>query len=173
MGRDRKTIVLILVMTTLLVTGCHHTRKIAGTQPPAPATETTPVAVHCEYTAINFTGEAEGINVNGQLRVAKDSAMWLSITKIVEVARALATQDSVWLRAPMLGIDTVTDYPTLSQRMHRQVNYADLQAIALDQNAEAQIVELARMLGFNASVRFTQRRRLENLSFPFPKKSTP
>lgn len=173
-ARKMQTAALALA-ALLLAAGCHHTKQIATTQPPATDTDTETVTApkHCEYTAINFTGEAAGLSVNGQLRVAKDSAMWLSVSKIVEVARALATQDSVWLRAPMMGIDTVADYNTLSQRMRRRVTYADLQDIALDDNAEERIVELARLLGFDAKVRFTQRRRLESLTFPYPKKRTP
>lgn len=168
--RWRAAVAAVLVL--LLAAGCHGSRKVVQTTPPEPPATVT-VPAHCEYTAINFTGAAQGMSVNGQLRVAKDSAMWLSMTKIVEVARALATRDSVWLRAPMLGFDTVTDYQTLSRKLHRRITYDDLQAIALDPNAEERIVELARLLGFDASVRFTQRRRPESLTFPFPKKQTP
>lgn len=168
---------ILLLTGALLMAGCHVTRKATE---PTPATTAQPEespepvsAPHRTYTVMNFTGEAEGITVAGQLRVAEDSAMWMSMTKIIEVGRALATQDSLFLRAPMLGYDVATDYAALSRRLKRKVTYDDLQAIALSDNAEEQIARLAQQMGFSVTIRITRRRQVESLSFPFPKNPMP
>ena len=164
----------IVLLAAILLAGCHCSRRTA--QRPAPA-EPDKAAVtapqHRVYTVVMFTGEAEGLSVAGQLRVAQDSVMWLSINKIFEVGRALATQDSLFLRAPLLGYDIVATYPDLRQRLKRDVSYADLQAIALSENAEEQIAALALQLGFDVKVHITERRSVEHLTFPYPKPVKP
>ena len=165
-----------LLIAAMLMAGCHASRKTTATPIPDPPdqqelSETS--APQRVYTVMNFTGEAEGITIGGQLRVAQDSALWLSANKIFEVARAMATQDSLFLRAPLLGYDVATDYPALRRRLGRKVSYADLQAIALSPDAEEQIAALAKQLGFTVKVSITDRREVEHLAFPYPKTTRP
>lgn len=166
-----------LMAGAMLMAGCHVSRKAAEPAPAAPVPAEEPTAPTQEprrtYTVMNFTGEAEGITVAGQLRVAEDSAMWVSLTKIIEVGRAMATRDSLFLRAPMLGYDVATDYAALSRRLKRKVTYDDLQAIALSDNAEEQIGRLSEQMGFKVAVHFIRRRQVESLTFPFPKNPMP
>lgn len=163
-----------IALLALLLAGCHGTRKTVRTEVPE-QTPPEPAAVKQQrtYTVLDFTGEAEGISVAGQLRVAQDSALWLSVNKIFEVARGLATTDSLFLRAPMLGYDIALDYPALRQRVGRDLTLADLQAIALSDSAEAQITQMAQRFGFDVKVRITRRRQVEHLTFPFNKNTTP
>ncbi len=129
-------------------------------------TESSSVAPRT-YTVMNFTGEVEGISVSGQLRLAEDSVLWLSVNKYIEVARGLATPDSLWLRAPLLGIDDATDYPALRQRLHRRISFSDLQTLVLAEDADKQLSQLASMLGYKASLRITRREQVPHLTFPF------
>lgn len=157
----------------LLAAGCHTARK--ATAVPEAASE----AVAAEepqkrtYTVLTFEGEVEGIAVDGQLRVAEDSAMWVSVTKVIEVGRAMCTPDSLWLRAPLLGRDDAMDYATLRRLTGVDISYDELQKTALAPDAEARLARLARRLGVDASVRITRRRQTEHLSFPYNKTVKP
>lgn len=160
------------LLLALLAAGCRSSRQTVAPTPPAPeappvAADTVPALPQRQYTVLQFTGVVEGMTVDGQLRIAEDSAMWLSVNKIIEVGRALATADSVFLRAPLLGRDEGMDYATLNRATGVKTSLAELQEIALDENASERINALARRLGFNATVRITARRRVDRLSFPF------
>lgn len=164
------------MLAAVLLAGCHGARQAAAPavpdNPEAPeipeASEPT-TAPRRTYTVMNFTGEVEGLSVSGQLRIAQDSAMWLTVTKYIEVARGLATPDSVWLRSPLLGIDRGADYGDLRQRLHRHISYNDLQTLALADDAEERISQLARQLGFDATVHITRREQVPALTFPYNK----
>lgn len=160
------------MLAALLMVGCHGVKQAAAPEKPD-NTDTTeiqaPPAPRRAYTVVNFTGEVAGVSVNGQLRMAQDSVMWLSVYKFIEVARGLATPDSLWLRASVMGIDEGIDYRDLRQRIHRNITFDDLQAIALADDAEERIAELARQMGFDATVRITRRERVQSLTFPYSK----
>lgn len=160
-----------VLLATLLV-GCRSTKKLAPATPPEPAVEAVAPQPRT-YTVMTFTGEVEGISVSGQLRLAQDSAMWLSVNKLIEVGRAMCTPDSLWLRAPLLGRDDAMDYATLRQLTGVTVTYDELQQTALADDAEERIARLAQRLGVAATVRITQRRQVERLSFPYPKPIKP
>lgn len=165
-----KSFVILATLGALLATGCHSSRKIAV--PPTVATDTTivtpePTVAKREYAVVAFNGDVEGVTVNGQLRVARDSVIWLSVYKIIEVGRAMATPDSLWLKAPMLGRDDAIDYNDLSQMLKRTITFEELQTLALSDSPEEEINALARQLGFDAHVRITRREQVEHLTFPF------
>ena len=167
---------LVLMLAAVLMAGCHGVKQAVPTDtteyseaPGATEIQEPPAAPHRTYTVMNFTGEVEGLSVSGQLRIAQDSAMWLSVTKYIEVARGLATPDSVWLRSSLLGIDRGADYGDLRQRLHRHISYNDLQTLALADDAEERISQLARQLGFDATVHITRRQQVPALTFPYSK----
>ncbi|MBP5678040.1 MAG: DUF4292 domain-containing protein [Bacteroidales bacterium] len=165
-----KSFVILATLGALLATGCHSSRKIAV--PPTVATDTTivtpePTVAKREYAVVSFNGDVEGVTVNGQLRVARDSVIWLSVYKIIEVGRAMATPDSLWLKAPMLGRDDAIDYKTLSRKLKHTITFDDLQTLALGDNAEAEINAIAQQMGINAHIRITRREQVEHLNFPF------
>ena len=67
-------------------------------KPPAPpATENLDYIAVTDYASYraNFSCSVQGITVNGQIRMAKDSVVWLSINKIVELGRAKLTPNRV------------------------------------------------------------------------------
>lgn len=161
---------LFLVM--LLLAGCHSSRPTATVPevPPVEAELPAPVEPpHRSYTVMNFSGEVEGVSVNGQLRLAEDSVMWLSVNKVIELGRALATPDSLFLRAPMMGRDEAIDYPALQRLTGRNITFDDLQQTVLADDASERIARMAASLGASAHLTINERRQVEYLSFPFPK----
>lgn len=164
--------ILYIALATLLLVGCRSTRKAATTPPPeADATpETTIPTPQREYTVVTFDAVAEGVSATGQLRVAADSVMWVAVYKLVELGRALATPDSVWVNVPMTGQYFAGTYADLSRLAKRDLDYPTLQAIALSDDAGEQLARLAAEMGMSATVSIKQRRQVEHLSFPFRKK---
>lgn len=160
----------LLLLLTLMATGCHTARK-AATAPPEPISETEEVmpVPKRTYTVMTFDGMVEGISVNGQLRVAEDSVMWVSVNKLIEMGRAMCTPDSLWLRAPLLGRDDAMDYATLRRMTGVDITYDEMQQTVLAPDAEEQMRLLAQRLGIHAAIRITQRRQVEHLTFPYTK----
>lgn len=166
------------IVAAVTLAGCRSGREVTST--PTPVTDTTvtdtprttPQPTRT-YTVMNFTAEVEGVSVSGQLRIAQDSAMWMSVQKFIEVGRGLATTDSLFLRSAFLGHDDAIDYPALRRRIGRKVTFADLQQAALADDAEERIARLANQLGINATIRITRRQQVSHLSMPYDKPSKP
>ena len=162
------------LLLVLSLAGCSSHKKVARAPEVLPAVEEAVVtAPKRTYTVMTFDGMVEGINVNGQLRVAEDSVMWVSVSKLIEMGRAMCTPDSLWLRAPLLGRDDAMDYATLRRLMGVDITYDEIQQTVLAPNAEEQIKGLAQRLGIRAAIRITQRRQVEHLTFPYTKPTKP
>lgn len=166
------TALLVALMAT--VASCRGVHPVADNQPPLPADEPPApvIAPGCEprtLTVVNFTAVVEGTSVNGQMRMASDSVIWMSMTKIVELGRAMATPDSVWVSVPLAGKYFAGNYTDLERYTKRPVGFDALQQIAVADDAEAQIEALARQMGFEAKVRITRRQQVQRLTFPFTK----
>jgi hypothetical protein len=158
------------LLLVLLLAGCSSHKKVARVPEVLPAVEEAAVtAPKRTYTVLTFEGVVEGVSVNGQLRVAEDSAMWVSVTKLIEVGRAMCTPDSLWLHAPLLGRDDAMDYTTLRRQTGVDITYDEMQQSVLAPDAEERVANLARRLGFAARIRITQRRQPDHLTFPYTK----
>lgn len=162
---------IYIALAVVLLAGCRSSREAArtGADRQGGAADSAAQEPQREYSVVNFTATVQGISANGQMRLAQDSAIWVSVTKLLEVGRALATVDSVWVSAPVFGIYFAGNYRDLSKRVGRTVTFAELQQIATSPDAEQRIVRLATELGFDANVAITGRRRAERLTFPFRK----
>ena len=147
-----------MVMAVLLTTGCSSTEKATAT----PSTGR-------EYLTMNLSGEAEGVSFTGQLRMAKDSVIWCSFSKFIDLGRAMATPDSVWVRIPLLGSNQAGDYTMVKRLTGVSTNFSELQAILLSDNAEEEIHRLAKRMGYDVTVRIKKREQVESLTFPFNK----
>ena len=159
------TIAALCCLTLLLATGCRSTEKTANKPPEErPAEKPKP-----EYTSMTFSGEAQGISFNGQLRMAKDSVIWCTFNKIIDLGRAMATQDSVWVRIPLLGRNEAGDYGMVKRLTGVGTTYDELQAILLSDDPEEEIRQLAKRMGFDVKVRIKRRERVDSLTFPFEK----
>lgn len=173
----RKAVAMVLLAAMLATAGCRSSRQAANApagadstapgQTAAPAAEAAPAAK--ERTVTNFDATFEGIGMNGQLRIVQDSALWVSVTKIIEVGRGLATRDSVWISAPILDVRFAGTYADLSRKAGRKLTFDKLQQMALADNAEQELQRLAAELGFNAKVHITSRRKVDRLGVPFRK----
>ncbi len=154
---------LLLLLAALLVVGCRSTRQTAGTdiQPAAPQ--------ESRFTAMTFSGQADGYNVTGQVRMAKDSILWCSVTKLVELGRAMATPDSIYLRAPLMALSSKGDYATLRRKTGVNISFAELQDMLESPDAEQRIAQLAKQLGHSVTIRITKRVHVDKLTFPFNK----
>lgn len=80
---------------------------------------------------LSFKSKTQDIsNANLNLRVRKDSAIWISISKVgIEAVRALITRDSVAIMDKLERRYAVYDFPTLSRQFNFDMNFDLLQAL--------------------------------------------
>ncbi|MBR1549505.1 MAG: DUF4292 domain-containing protein [Bacteroidales bacterium] len=153
---------LALTLLALVATGCRSTRPT-----PAPTPVVTPT--ESQYTVMTFSGTVEGISVSGQVRMEHGKVIWCSVSKFIELGRAMATPDSLWVRATMMDLDRKGDYRDLERLSGRRIAFADLEAILLSDDADERIAALGRQLGYNVQVHITRREKADRLTFPFNK----
>jgi hypothetical protein len=156
--------ITLLCLAALLATGCRSTRQSAVTPPPPPETPTA------EYSIITFDGILDGIGVSGQIRMAKDSVIWCSVSKFIELGRAMASPDSVWISVPLMNRYEVGDYRSVKQLTKIDITFAELQDILESEDAEQRIAMLARQAGHDMTLRIKRRQRTDSLTFPFKRK---
>lgn len=158
----RKTLLPLIVLSSLLVIGCRSSKTAVTTSP-----EATPAQPH--YTVLTFSATANGISADGQLRMARDSVIWCSFSKIVELGRAMATPDSVWVNIPLMGKMRKGNYRDLERVTHRAIDFQQLQAIVDGPDTEKRIEELATQMGYKVAVKIKRREQVDQLTFPFRK----
>ena len=177
-GMKRKALraIFLIGAVAVLATGCRSARQAAknetSEQPAAVVNQETAEPVETQVqkrqlTMQNFTATVDGVSVNGQLRMAEDSVIWVTVSKIIELGRAKATADSVWVNVPLAGRSFAGTYREASRLAKREVSFAQLQSIATASDAGQQIEALAATLGFEATVRLGRRQVVEQLAFPF------
>lgn len=152
----------------MLLAGCCSTRQTT-TAKPTTGEVAAPAAPQRELSVTTFTAIVNGVSASGQMRVAEDSVLWVSVNKLVELGRAMATQDSVWLNAPLANKDFAGTYDDLQRLTKRYITFDDLMAVAMADDAGEQISSLAASLGFEMKVYITGRRKVNKLTFPFKK----
>ena len=174
--------ILTICAVVLLLASCHPLRKTAASlvsdtselrdapTPPnselrTPNSELTEVQKRT-LTAMNFTATVDGINVSGQVRQAEDSVIWVTVSKFIELGRAKATVDSVWVNVPLAGRHFAGTYAEASRVAKHEVSFCKLQSILNAPDATKQIEALAATLGFDATVTLGQRLKKEQLTFP-------
>lgn len=178
----KKRVMVAVAAVALMAVGCRAPRQVVvddRTETPVPTeapdnpattkTPDTPVqpVQKRALTVTNFTATVGGVSVNGQLRMAEDSVIWVNVSKLFELGRAMATPDSVFVNAPLLGRSFAGTYAQASRLAKRTVSYSALQSIVTSADAEQQIEALAATLGFEATVKLGQRRKVDQLTFPF------
>ena len=157
----------MVLLLALLAVGCRSTRQAATTT--APATVAAPAAPQRQLTVITFSAIVNGFSASGQMRVAEDSVLWVSVNKLVELGRAMATPDSVWVTTTFGDHNFAGSYDDLQRLTKRRITFDDMQAMAMADDAGEQISQLAASLGLNATVYVTGRRKVNKLAFPFKK----
>lgn len=80
---------------------------------------------------ISFKSPQQDIdNANINIRVRKDSLIWVSISKLgIEAVRGLITRDSITIVDKIHKEYTVYDFPTLSRQFNFSMNFELLQAL--------------------------------------------
>lgn len=80
---------------------------------------------------ISFKSNQQDIdNANVNIRVRKDSLIWLSISKLgIEAVRGLITRDSITIIDKIHKEYSVYDFPTLSKQFNFNMNFELLQAL--------------------------------------------
>ena len=157
---------LMAMLLALLAVGCRSTRQAATT---APATVAAPAGPQRQLTVITFSAIVNGFSASGQMRVAEDSVLWVSVNKLVELGRAMATPDSVWVTTTFGDHNFAGSYDDLQRLTKRRITFDEMQAMAMADDAGEQISQLAASLGLNATVYVTGRRKVNKLAFPFKK----
>ena len=158
---SRKTLLPLVALAALLVAGCR------SSQPVATASGTSSSA--SRYTVLTFDATVNGISVDGQLRMARDSVIWCSLSKFVEVGRAMATPDSVWVNLPLTGGKRKGNYLTVKKLTGVSVDFRQLQSIVDGPDTAERIEALARQMGYDATVKIKRREEATRLTFPFKK----
>ena len=167
MKRTQHMLVLAAIaLLSLATAACHSSRRTAAT-PRHDATPEEAAPQRRAYSIIPFTAEAEGLTVSGQVRLAHDSCLWVSISKYIEVGRGLALADSVFFQSALMGSNEATDYAGLRKRTGVHTSLAELQTMLLAPDADRRIADLARRLGYTLTVHLGQRRQVETLTFPY------
>ncbi|MGX8712831.1 MAG: DUF4292 domain-containing protein [bacterium] len=158
---SRKTLLPLVALAALLVAGCRSSQPVAtasGTSSSAP-----------RYTVLTFDATVNGISVDGQLRMARDSVIWCSLSKFVEVGRAMATPDSVWVNLPLTGGKRKGNYLTVKRLTGVSVDFRQLESIVDGPDTAERIEALARQMGYDATVKIKRREEATHLTFPFKK----
>ncbi|HET9503425.1 MAG TPA: DUF4292 domain-containing protein [Hymenobacter sp.] len=161
-----------LVLAVLALASCHRVPSSGGKLGPgtstAAATVKTPAGVKATITdfqylsgkgKVHFTHGSTDQTANFNLRVRRDSAIWLSGSLIgIEGVRALLTPDSVRVVNRLQKSYFAGDYAYLSQLLGVPVSYQQMQAILLGdyQPAPKGAVPVVKAEGDNQNVTYPQ-----------------
>ena len=166
----RARFVIAFVAFLLLATSCASRKKTV--QPPQPQT--------FEWLTANLSIQAEGNgmtsdDLSGQLRMRKDSLVWLSVTATmgVEVLRAKVSNDSVWIVNRLEKTYLAEPLDTVSTQLGIPLSLPWVQTLLLDNNEDLPPVENQTVLlkvffmgDLTAKVRYNNIKLNEKTTFP-------
>lgn len=174
----KKYLIIVLAITCSLLTGCRSTKPAA--EKPTSKPSTTEVAKpKVEYYSATVEGSYEGISVSGLVRMEKDKIIWVSLSKFIELGRAVATPDSVHAYVKILNSAFHGTYADLEKKCGIHTDFATLQKILMEHypadNKTSEICLPRYKSKICGKVRFKTFERSENLSFPLniPKNAKP
>ena len=166
-----KTLSKIAFLVLLLaVTSCASRKKTVAPTPPQ----------SFEWLTSNLDIQAEGNgmafdDLSGQLRIRKDSLVWLSITATmgVEVLRAKVNNDSVWILNRLEKTYLAEPLDTVSAQLGLPLSLPLVQTLLLDNNEGLPPVENQTVLlktfvmgNLSAKMRYKNIKLEEKTSFP-------
>lgn len=169
-----------LILLSLAFAGCRSHKEAAGTQPAdtntivttqtdtthsTPTRPTKPVNKPHYYTA-NFTCAAQGVTANGQLRLQKDSVIWICASKVVELGRAKFTPDSVIVYAKVMNRCFKGNYDDMYKRFRYKTTFKQLYHHVSAEDAEAQLTQLFSRFGIEADIKMEALKEVDKLTFP-------
>ncbi len=176
-----QTTLTLATAAVLVLAGCRSHRE--ATRPPLPpptdSVEATvqeaepPAAPPCRIARIYAT--VQGTRVDGQLRMQPDSVIWVCATKVIELGRAMCTPDSVVVYAKVAGRCFRGSYLDVYRRFGWRTDFATLQRMVTDPQAEKELAAIARRFNIEASVHIDDWKEVEKTTFPMaiPKQIKP
>ena len=166
-----KTLTKIALLGLVLVASSCASRKktVAPTQPQAFEWLTSNLDIQAEGNGMTFD------DLSGQLRIRKDSLVWLSVTATmgVEVLRAKFSNDSVWIVNRLEKTYLAEPLDSVSIQLGMPLSLPLLQTLLLDNNeglppVENQTVQLKTFVmgNLSAKMRYKNIKLEEKTSFP-------
>lgn len=166
-----KTLTKIALLALVLVASSCTSRKktVAPIQPQAFEWLTSNLDIQAEGNGMTFD------DLSGQLRMRKDSLVWVSVTATmgVEVLRAKFTNDSVWIVNRLEKTYLAEPLDSASAQLGMPINLTLLQTLLLDNNeglppVENQTVLLKTFImgNMSAKMRYKNVTLDEKTSFP-------
>ena len=163
-------IAILFLLTMLLFDSCASRKKTVAPAPPQ----------SFEWLTANLSIQAEGNGVayndlSGQLRMRKDSIVWLNVTATmgVEVLRAKISNDSVWLLNRLEKTYLAEPMDSVSAQLGIPLSLPLVQILLLDNNqrlapVENQTVQLRTFVmgDLSAKIRYNNIRLDEETTFP-------
>ena len=161
---------IALLVLLLAATSCASRKKTVAPKPP-----------HAfEWLTANMDIQAEGNGMNfddlsGQMRMRKDSLVWLSVTASmgIEVARAKVSTDSVWIVNRLEKTYLAEPLDTLSAQLGMPLSLPLIQTLLLDNNEGIPPVENQTVLlktfvmgNMSAKMRYKNIKLNEKTNFP-------
>ena len=161
---------IALLALLLAASSCASRKKTVAPMPPQAF----------EWMTANLDIQAEGNgmsfdNLSGQLRMRRDSIVWLSVTATmgVEVLRAKVSNDSVWVLNRMEKTYLAEPLDSLGAKVGMPLSLPLVQTLLLDNNegvppVENQMVQLKTFVMGNmaAKIRYKNVKLDEKTTFP-------
>lgn len=161
---------IAFLVLLLAATSCASRKKTVAPIPPQ----------SFEWLTANMDIQAEGNGMNfddlsGQMRMRKDSLVWLSVTASmgIEVARAKVSTDSVWILNRLEKTYLAEPLDTLSAQLGMPLSLSLIQTLLLDNNEGIPPVENQTVLlktfvmgNMSAKMRYKNIKLDEKTSFP-------
>lgn len=163
-------IAILFIFASLLLASCASRKKTVQPQQPQ----------SFEWLTANMTIQAEGNgmvynDLSGQLRMRKDSLVWLNVTATmgVEVLRAKVSNDSIWIVNRMEKTYLAEPLDSVSAQLGMPLSLPLVQTLLLDNNQdlppiENQAVQLKTFVmgELSAKIRYNNIRLDEVTTFP-------
>lgn len=162
-------IAILFLLTMLLLTSCASRKKTVAPTPPQTF----------EWLTANLDIDAEvngtSQEMKGQLRMRRDSIVWLNVTATmgVEVLRAKISTDSIWILNRLEKRYLAEPLDTVSAQLGIPLSLPLVQILLLDNNqghapVENQTVQLKTFVmgDLSAKIRYNNIRLDEETTFP-------
>ena len=169
MPQHPKITILFLLAVLLLASCASREKTVAPTPPQSFEWLTAKLDIQAEVNGQTFN------DLSGQLRMRKDSIVWMSVTATmgVEVLRAKISNDSVWVINRMDKTYLAEPLDAISDQLGMPLSLPLVQAQLLGNNeglapTENQTVQLKNFTfgNFSAKVKYSNIRLDETTTFP-------
>ena len=95
-----------------------------------------------DYLSSNFTLSISGMSANGVMRMHHDDRVWVSVSKVFELGRALFTKDSVFAYVKMTGKYVRCSYADLRAALGAYVDYRTVQGVLTGKGSNTNLVQV-------------------------------